>query len=126
MKDIGGDFEKWLHRHVLVQRSARRTDRVLKRECLQYTRRGNTNGVRSFLTHIMKVFIMKFDVPTMIQGLQNLEGGKICRRCVPPVADSPKPSVITPAKITKKLKKIIGGKRMVWTLYYKQKLKTMP
>ncbi len=89
MQYIGGDVEKWLSRHVLVQRSARRTDGVLKRECLHNTRRGNTNVVRLFLILIMKVFIMKFDVPTMIQGLQILDGGKICRRRVPPVADFP-------------------------------------
>ncbi len=90
MQYIGGDVEKWLlRRHVLVQRSARRTDGVLKHKCLHNTRRGNTNVVRSVLIRIMKVFIMKFDVPTMIpQGLKILDG-KICRRRVPPVADFP-------------------------------------
>ncbi len=117
MQYIGGDVEKWLSRHVLVQRSARRTDGVLKRECLHNTRRGNTNVVLPFLIRIMKVFIMKFDVPTMIQGLQILDGGKIiCRRRVPPVADFPNAVCHHTCKNHKKVKKIIGGKRMVWTL----------
>ena len=102
MHNIGGRVEKWAHRRRLVQHIARHTDGILTRGCLQYTRRGNTSVVRLLLIGNMLFIILKFYAPTMIRGVQNLDGGRFLHRHVPPLAEDPNAVCHHTCKITKK------------------------
>jgi hypothetical protein len=67
----------------------------------------------------MLFFILKFEPPTTIRGVRILDDGEFPHIHIQlaPVADFPNAVCHPTCKITKKLKKQNGGKRMVWTLY---------